>query len=192
MRYLSILLLLSVLMSSASCGNNYSPKPRGYFRIEFPQKAYQKYEGDCPFSFDYPVYAQVVPDRSRDAKPCWLDVNFPQFNGKIHLSYQAITSKEIFNELVEDARTFAFKHTVKATAIDEGKISYPEKHVYGIYYSISGNTASSVQFFLTDSTKNYLRGALYFNEAPRLDSIKPVLEFVEKDINVFIKSFEWK
>jgi gliding motility-associated lipoprotein GldD len=174
------------------CTQDYSPKPRGYFSIKFPEKKYQTYTGDCPYNFDFPVYASVAPDTNSDAKPCWLDISFPEFNGKIHLSYQPVSSREQFNQLVEDARTFAFKHTVKATAIDEGLISYPDKKVYGVYYSIEGNTASSVQFFLTDSTKNYLRGALYFNEKPRLDSIQPVLDFIKKDIDVMIKSFKWK
>jgi len=175
-----------------SCGTEYSPKPRAYFRIELPEKKYQSYSGDCPYNFDFPVYALVQPDSSRDVKPCWLDVNYPQFNGRIHLSYQPISSTAEFNQLTEDARTFAFKHTVKATAIDEAIISYPKEKVYGIYYSIDGNTASSVQFFLTDSTKNYLRGALYFNEQPRLDSIQPVLDFIKKDIDHMIKTFKWK
>ena len=175
-----------------SCGTEYSPKPRAYFRIEFPEKKYQTYSGDCPYTFDFPEYAQVQPDSSRDSKPCWLNVNYPQFNGRIHLSYQPISSSAEFNLLSEDARTFAFKHTVKATAFDEGIISYPREKVYGIYYSIDGNTASSVQFFLTDSTKNYLRGALYFNEQPRLDSIQPVLDFVKKDIDQMIKTFKWR
>lgn len=174
------------------CTQDYSPKPRGYFNIKFPEKKYQTYTSNCPYTFDYPEYAKVLPDTQADAKPCWLDVAYPEFNGRIHLSYQPITSRQQFNQLVEDARTFAFKHTVKATAIDEGIISYPDRNIYGIYYSIDGNTASSVQFFLTDSTKNYLRGALYFNEQPRLDSIQPVLDFVKKDIDVMIKSFKWK
>lgn len=184
--------LLILLLFLASCTSDYSPKPRGYFNIELPEKKYQSYSGDCPYSFDFPVYAKVLPDVQKDAQPCWLDVSYPDFNGKIHLSYQPITSKTEFNQLVEDARTFAFKHTVKATAIDEGVISYPDRNIYGIYYAIDGNTASSVQFFLTDSTKNYIRGALYFNEQPRLDSIQPVLDFIKKDIDVMIKSFKWK
>lgn len=184
--------LLVICFFLSSCGNDYSPKPRGYFKIDLPEKKYQTYTGECPYSFDFPVYAQVQPDSSRGAKPCWINVNYPQFNGRIHLSYQSITSEKQFNQLIEDARTFAFKHTVKATAIDEGMISYPEKKVYGIYYSIEGNTASSVQFFLTDSTKHYLRGALYFNEQPRLDSIQPVLNFIKKDIDLMIRSFKWK
>ena len=192
MRTSSIYGLLVFCLILNCCTQDYSPKPRGYFSIKFPEKKYQNYDQDCPYSFNYPVYAEVVPDTERDAKPCWLNVSFPEFNGKIHLSYQPVTSRGQFNQLVEDARTFAFKHTVKATAIDEGIISYPEKKVYGIYYSIDGNTASSIQFFLTDSTKNYLRGALYFNEKPRLDSIQPVLDFIKKDIDVMIKSFKWK
>lgn len=192
MRRLFAFFFAGLLCSLAACQADYTPKPRGYFRIEFPEKRYQSYTGQAPYRFDYPVYAQVLPDKSRDAKPYWIDVSFPEFNGRIHLSYQPITSQKVFNELVEDARTFAFKHTVKATAIDEAMIAYPDRKVYGILYSIDGNTASSVQFFLTDSTKHYLRGALYFNEQPRLDSIKPVLDFVKKDIDVLIKSFRWK
>ncbi|HXI01315.1 MAG TPA: gliding motility lipoprotein GldD [Sphingobacteriaceae bacterium] len=185
------LFILGGFILLSSCGNEYTPKPRGYFKINLPKKQYQSYSDNCPYNFDYPVYGKILPDSSRDAKPCWIDVSFPQFNGRIHLSYQQITSRKVFNELIEDARTFAFKHTVKATAIDERYISYPDKKVYGTYYTIAGNTASSIQFFLTDSTKNYIRGALYFHEQPRLDSIQPVLGFLKEDIDVLIKSFKW-
>lgn len=174
-----------------SCGNDYSPKPRGYFKIDLPEKKFQTYKSDCPFTFEYPVYSSVVTDSARNAMPCWKDLVYPGLNGRIHLSYEAITSKAQFNQLTEDAHTFVFKHTVKATAIDESVINMPDKNVYGIYYTIDGNAASPVQFFLTDSSKNYLRGALYFNEKPRLDSIQPVLDFVKKDIDVMIRSFRW-
>lgn len=185
------MLIISCLMA---CGNNhdYSPKPRGFFRIVFPKRQYQQYSDGCPFTFTYPKYASIEPDRAPNSKPCWLNMQFPQFKGTLHLSYQPVTSKKVFNELTEDARTFAFKHTVKATSIDEGIISYPDRKIYGIYYTIDGNAASSAQFFLTDSTKHYIRGALYFNSEPRLDSIQPVLDFVKKDMDVVIKSFRWK
>jgi len=192
MRYTG--LLLALLLLFAACGGNhdYSPKPRGYFRVAFPKREYQDYNTGCPYSFSYPKYAVIEPDKAKGAKPCWVNMQFPQFKATLHLSYQPVTSKKVFNELVEDARTFAFKHTVKATAIDEGVIAYPDRKVYGIYYTIDGNAASSAQFFLTDSTKNYLRGALYFNSEPRLDSIQPVLNFIKKDMEVMIKSFKWK
>ena len=192
--------LICAILFFASCGGNadYSPKPRGYYRIIFPAKEYRAYSGVGPFTFQYPKYAFIDTDliSRKSAKlinmKSLLNIQFPQFNGTLHLSYESITSPRVFNELVEDARSFAFKHTVKATSIDQGVISYPDRKVYGIYYTIDGNAASSVQFFLTDSTKNYLRGALYFNSEPRLDSIQPVLTFVKKDVDVMIKSFRWK
>lgn len=185
--------LITVLFITACGGSNdYSPKPRGYYRINYPAKEYQAYTEGCPFTFDYPKYAQIEPDKDRKAEPCWQNIQFKQFNATLHLSYQPVTSKTAFNQMVEDAHKLSFKHTVKATSIDEAIIAYPDRKVYGIYYTIEGNAASSAQFFLTDSTRHYLRGALYFNSEPRLDSIQPVLAFIKKDVDVMIKSFKWK
>ncbi|QNL51153.1 gliding motility lipoprotein GldD [Olivibacter sp. SDN3] len=185
-------LVFFLVATVTACEGDYTPKPRGYFRIQFPEKGYKQYKSACNFSFNYPTYALIEPDTSAQAKPCWMDVAFPAFNARLHLSYYPVRSNEVFNELTEDARTFAFKHTVKATAIDEALISYPDKKVHGVFYTIEGNTASAMQFFLTDSSENYLRGALYFNEKPRLDSIQPVLKFLKDDLHVMIESTEWK
>ena len=190
--YFFLFAFLCLLAFSACNSNNYTPKPRGYFKIDFPAKSYQVYDNGCPFSFDYPHYANMAVDRSRGAEPCWYNLIFPQFNGRLHLTYYDVSSKKEYENLVEDARTFAFKHTVKANAIDQKIINYPEKKVYGIYYAIEGNTASSVQFFLTDSLKHYFRAALYFNEKPRYDSIQPVVSFIKKDLDRMISTFKWK
>lgn len=174
------------------CQRHYSPKPRGFFRIELPEKEYHRFSADCPYTFNIPVYAKMEPDRSADAQPCWMDVHFPQFNARIHLSYMPISGPSNFNELVEDARTFVFNHTVRATAIDQQRIRQSEAGVFGLKYEISGNTASNIQFFVTDSTRHYLRGALYFYEKPRLDSIQPVLDFLRADIDTLIHSLRWE
>ena len=181
-----------LVFSACSNSNSYAPKPRGYFKIDFPAKAYRLYSKDCPFSFEYPEYAVLQGDNSADTQPCWYNLSFPQFNGRLHLTYYDVSSKKEYENLVEDARTFAFKHTVKANAIDQKIINYPEKKVYGVYYAIEGNTASSVQFFLTDSTRHYFRAALYFNERPQYDSIQPVVAFIKKDIDRMISTFKWK
>jgi gliding motility-associated lipoprotein GldD len=195
------LLLLPVLLMLAACSGNhdYSPKPRGYFRIVFPQKEYQEYNGPYPFTFIYPKYAVIEKDSTPQTRvkklinmKYLLNMQFPQFGGTLHLSYESITSKKVFDELTEDARTFAFKHTVKATSIDQSVIHNADRKIYGIYYTIEGNAASSVQFYITDSVKNYMRGALYFNTTPRIDSLQPVLKFVKKDIDTMIKTFRWK
>ncbi|TWI99415.1 gliding motility-associated lipoprotein GldD [Mucilaginibacter frigoritolerans] len=192
MKYLGILVLALLLFASCSGNHDYAPKPRGFYRIVFPKKDYQQYVASAPFTFVYPKYAYIEPDKKPDAKPYWLNMQFPQFNGTLHLSYEHVLSQKEFDELIEDAHKLSFKHTVKASSIDQGVIYYPDRKIYGIYYTIDGNAASSIQFYLTDSTRNYIRGALYFNNEPRLDSIQPVLTFVKKDVDILIKSFRWK
>src|SRR5690606_2384860 len=188
----TILFLTTCGLFFLSCNADYSPKPRGYHRIVLPEKAYQDYTGTCPYTFRIPVYARIEPDQSSDAQPCWADLVFPQFNARVHLSYMPVDGRDNFNQLVEDARTFAFNHTVKATAIDQLRITRPDAQVYGLKYEIKGNTASGIQFFVTDTNRHYLRGALYFNEKPRLDSIQPVLDFIREDIDTLIHSLQWK
>lgn len=178
----------------AACGNNdYSPKPRGYHRIVFPEKEYELADiAGCPFSFEKPIYSVVKEDDKAPDQPCWKNLEFPQFNSKLHLSYYKISPKATLDELREDARTFVFKHTSKASAIDQASIFIPEHNIQGLEYIIQGNTASNYQFYLTDGKKNYLRGALYFNEKPNLDSIQPVLDFLKKDIKHLIHTVRWK
>lgn len=183
--------MLAVVLYACN-GNSYSPKPRGYHHIVLPKKSYRLFDKGCAYSFDYPIYAEMIPEESKSQQSCWYNLYFKQFNGRLHMTYYDVFSKKEYEGLVEDARTFAFKHTVKANAIDQKLISYPEKKVYGIYYAIEGNTASSVQFFLTDSVKHYFRGALYFNERPKYDSIQPVVSFIKKDIDKMIETFKWK
>ena len=195
-----LIVLVTAIAFMAACHSNsdYSPKPRAYSRLYFPQRAYRTFDTVYPFTFVYPKYAYIEKDLHPQASDklqnmkYLLNIQFPSLNGTLQLSYESVTSKKEFNELTEDARTFAFKHTVKATSIDQNLIRNPIHKIYGIYYTINGNAASSIQFFVTDSTKNYLRGALYFNTPPRLDSIQPVLDFVKKDVDTLIKTLRWK
>ncbi|WP_246163582.1 gliding motility lipoprotein GldD [Sphingobacterium humi] len=185
--------ILAFILLITSCGQaDYSPKPRGYFRINFPEKSYHQIPNGCPFQFEIPDYASYNDEGINQQHPCWKNIDFPAFNARLHLSYFPISKESTLAQLTEDARTFAFKHSTKATAIDQSKISIPEHKVHGLQYIIGGNTASNYQFYLTDSSKHYLRGALYFNEKPQLDSIQPVLEFIKADIKQLIHSLEWK
>ena len=192
LKYIILFQIVLLLSFSACRDHDYSPKPKAYYRIEFPKKAYQSILAPVPFSFDYPKYATLEKDISRDAQKNWYNLHFKQFNGYLHLTYYDVSGKGEYENMVEDARKLAFKHTIKASAIDQKVIYYPDRKVYGIYYAIEGNTASSVQFFLTDSTKHYFRGALYFNERPQYDSIAPVISFIKKDIDTLISTFRWK
>ncbi|MCI0921501.1 gliding motility lipoprotein GldD [Sphingobacterium rhinopitheci] len=187
-----IWLFFLVILYSSCANQDFSPKPRGFHRIEFPDKEYIKMEEGCPFTFEIPIYTTLKTDDTKNAGKCWKNLAFPQFNATLHLSYFDIDEKSTFNKLIEDARTFAFKHTTKATSIDQKKIINTPNNIYGLEYYIQGNTASNYQFYVSDSTNHYLRGALYFNEKPNLDSIQPVLDFLKTDIEHLISTIRWK
>ncbi len=177
-------------ISVIACQRSYTPKPRGYLRLDFPRKEYVRFDSTCPFRFDYPAYSRVVPDRDYNSEPCWLNIDFPGFEGRIHISYKTIDGN--LYKYVEDSRALAYKHTIKADAILETVYSYPGAGVYGILYDIKGNAASSLQFYLTDSIRHFLRGSLYFNTVPDKDSLAPVISYFREDIIRLIESFEWK
>jgi gliding motility-associated lipoprotein GldD len=183
------LFFLIVLLSLAACKKKYLPKPRGYFRIDFPEKKYQYYKSDCDYSFEYPVYGKIVKYDNSDAGPCWINIEFPPYKGKIHITYWPL--EDNLYQHVEDVRSLAYKHIIKADDIIESQIMYPERNVYGIFYTIKGNTASSASFFITDSTQHFLSGALYFSVRPNSDSLAPVINFFKKDMQHLIKTFEW-
>lgn len=189
------LMLIAVpVLALAACGGDdddlYTPKPKGYFRIDFPEKTYTSFDTTCPFTFNYPTYARIEPDRDRRAEPCWINMNFPQFKAQLHLSYKPVTGD--IGKYMEDSRTLAVKHTIKATSIEEQPVIRDSSRVYGLVYEIEGNAASSVQFYLTDSTNHFLRGALYFNAKPNKDSLGVVIDFIRKDIHKMIQTLEWK
>ena len=174
----------------SACDETYTPKPKGYFRIDLPEKKYALYQSNnCPFQFDLPDYAIVANYHDSITQPCWKYIRFPKFNCEIFLTYKPVNNN--INTFLEDSRTLAYKHTVKADAIDETLVETPNK-VYGMIYDIGGNAASSVQFYATDSITHFIRGALYFNTAPQPDSLAPVIQFVRQDVVKLMTSLRWK
>ena len=189
-----ISILISFFLVSA-CGSDdddttIAPKPRAYFRLAFPEKKYVKYDSVCPFTFEMPVYAKMEDDKTAMAEPCWTNLNIPSLHATINLTYKEINGN--LASYLENTYTFVSKHTIKASGIQQEVISKDSTKVYGLIYNIGGNAASSVQFFLTDSTKHFLRGALYFYAVPNIDSIKPAVDFVKADIYHMIETFRWK
>ena len=179
----------------SSCQSGYVPKPEGYFHIPLPEKKYQLFDQPgYPYSFEYPTYARVVKDSSffgdKTENPWWINIDFPQFNGRIYISYKNIQGND-FKKLLNDAFNLTNKHSVKATSIDDSTMTTPN-NVHGVYFKVGGNVATSNQFFLTDSTQHFLRGALYFDATPNQDSLKPVNAFLSDDMKHLINTFHWK
>ena len=162
----------------------------GHFRIDFPQKQYRLYDSLSPFIFEYPVYGNISYNVGKVKEPYWFNIEFPQYRAKIHFSYKKVNGD--LEKIVDEAHNFAYSHSVKADAINELQWSHPENKVYGILYDIKGNAASSVQFIVTDSTKNFLRGALYFSAQPNEDSLAPVIKFLREDIVHLVETLKWK
>lgn len=174
----------------AACGGGYAPKPRGYYRIDFPEKRYRIYDSIYPFRFNMPVYAHLSPMGQGEQGQRFMNIDIPRYRARIHLTHLDIHGN--LELMIEDAFAMAYKHTQKADAIDEQTYIDEQKRVYGLLYDIKGNSASSVQFFLTDSLRHYIRGALYFNCRPNKDSLAPVVQFIMADIVELMETWEWK
>lgn len=180
----------------AACQRVYTPKPRGYFRITLPEKAYRVFdEPGYPYTFEYPVYARIVKDTlffgQAPENPYWINIAFPGLDGKIYLSYKEIGPAHTLDRLVNDAYEMTYKNTVKADEIVPELFRTPN-HVSGIFYNVGGNAATAKQFFATDSTAHFLRGALYFYSVPNADSLAPVVKFVEKDMWHLLETLHWR
>jgi gliding motility-associated lipoprotein GldD len=167
------------------------PKPHGYFRIELPKQEYRLYESVCPINLEVSTAAQIEVFRDRQsADSCWFNIYYPRYNARVHCTYISVGKR--LNDLIDDAYGFAAKHEMKATALRRTMISDTLRHVHGILYDIEGDAASNVQFFLTDSSQHFLRGALYFFNPPNPDSIAPVLQFVRGDIDHIAQTLVWR
>ncbi len=191
----SFILKLFVLFIFCACNNNYTPRPEGYFKINFPEKKYQEFDmPGYPYKFEYPVYGKIVKDSSffgdTTENPWWININFPQFNGTLFISYKEI-GKYTLEKLLNDAFNLTNKHSVRASYIDDS-LMVTQNNIHGMFFKVSGEVATANQFFLTDSTKHFLRGALYFNVAPNQDSLMPVNAFLIEDVRHLINTFQWK
>jgi gliding motility-associated lipoprotein GldD len=190
-----ILLAFSALLFS--CREIGVPKPKGYFRIDLPARDYIKFDnslpqpGNLPLSFEYPSYGRISTEPKPHSGPGWFNIEIPSYNATIYLTYINIKS-DLDSLLEQNYRINIKNHITKADAINEQIISIPGNKVYGALYDLKGNTATAVQFFVTDSVRHYFRGSLYFSAEPNPDSLAPVIDFFREDILHIIETLKWK
>jgi len=193
----AFIVLLLVTAGLMACNSPYTYKKKGYFNIPFPEKEYRSFDQPgYPYTFEFPVYANVLKDTSffdsKPENPWWINIDIPRFRGRIYVSYKDINSRNQMDSLVNDAFKMAYKqHTEVSTGIEDSLMQTPNG-VEGIYYTLKGNTATANQFFLTDSTHHFLRGALYFDATPNEDSLSIVNDFLKKDLQHLINTLKWK
>ena len=192
----SLIFLLLLTATLYSCREIAIPKPKGYFRIDLPEKQYRPLENnslttDMPFTFEYPSYGNLSFQAEKGDEPGWFNITFSRYKARIYFTYKKIDND--FEGLLEQTYKMNVKnHITKADAINEHVISNKQDKVYGILYDLKGNTASAVQFYVTDSVKHYLRGSLYFMTEPNADSLAPVIDFFRDDILHLIETLKWK
>ncbi len=195
-RKTSIFTLLIFLSASYSCRDIAVPKPKGHFRIDMPKREYILFDNlpakkpDLPFTFEYPVYGHLSFQVEGKTEPGWFNIEFQPYRAKIYFTYKDVHND--FEALMEQTYMMNVKsHITKADAINEKTFNNKENKVYGILYDLKGNTASAVQFYVTDSINHYLRGSLYFTAEPNADSLAPVIEFFREDIIHLIETLKW-
>lgn len=185
MRNLILLIACGLFLS---CSENYTPKPYGHVRINLPDEHKMKtlsQEESCAFNIKVSEYS--IPINRKEA--CWYNIVYPQHKAVIHLTYKPIENN--LAQLVEDSRSLVMNHSVKADGLDEQIYINDSLKVYGMFYELLGNAANYLQFYVTDSTDHYLRGALYFNIPPNRDSLQPVIDWMKEDMRLMIESVNW-
>ncbi|MCQ2214975.1 MAG: gliding motility lipoprotein GldD [Bacteroidales bacterium] len=193
-KYHSIKVFIALILGSmfmVGCGDNYVPKPHGYFRIDLPEHSYSTFDSlALPYTFEKSDYAVVSPDKKSTEDEHWINISYPQWNCKIHVTYRDI--RGMVEQALEDNRKLAYKHTVKADAIGEEYYDDAEHGLYGALYLIKGNAATPMQFAITDSAANLFRGSVYFWGRPNQDSLAPVVDYLEKDVTKLIESLRFR
>ncbi len=190
MRHALFFFLTGFMIFFESCKKDYTPRPRGYFRISFPVKSYKPLDIQVPYFFLVPTYSMPGHDPLSPNQPNWITIDVPANHAQIHLSYKKIDKN--LETYIEESRSLAYQHSQKASSIEEQLFINPSRKVYGTIYTIKGNAASPMQFYLTDSVRHFLRGSLYIKEVPNSDSLQPVIRFLSQDVLQLIKTTEWK
>lgn len=191
--------LFTILVSFSSflfsCGNDqqsYVPRPKGFNRIDLPAQTYQKLTEKHPYTFEYSKSARVVPDTFATAQKDWIFIYYPQFKANIQLTYKDINNDpKRLQDYINDSFKLTGKHQVRASSIQAQKL-VTTNDLTAMIFKIEGDVPSPYQFYTTDSTKHFLRGAIYFSTATKNDSLAPVVNFIQKDMVHLLNTLQWR
>lgn len=189
-------LILVPLLASLmlSCGDDPIPKPKAFLRLEYPQPDYKNVDVSLPFTFEKNMLAERIRSIKADStnQIYGVDIDYPTLKGTIYLTYKPVSSRDQLMTYIRDAQNLTQKHVIKADEIAERPYLNKEHKVFGMFYEVGGNAASQSQFYVTDSTKHFLNGSLYFYAKPNYDSILPAAVYLKNDIQHIMESLKWK
>jgi gliding motility-associated lipoprotein GldD len=188
---ISNILLTGIGFLIASCQQDYTPKPLGYNRLNLPAPSYRALPDTLPYRFEYSDHAKLLDDTSAISERFWIEIYYPEIKANVHITYKPIRNEKLLKEFLDDAYTLTAKHQIKAYAINE-VISTTPSGKTAVIAELEGEVPSQFQFTITDSSRNFVRGALYFNTKVANDSLAPAIEYMKKDIMHIINTLEWK
>jgi gliding motility-associated lipoprotein GldD len=189
-RFLPALLCSAILLSG--CDRSYLPKPLGYNRLVLPEPSYHPLPDTLPYQFEYSTHARLLDDSSRISERFWIELYYPVLKSNVHITYKKLNNNpKLLKEFMDDAYTLTAKHQIKAYAINEIIATTPSGKT-AVIAELEGEVPSQFQFTITDSSKHFLRGALYFNTKVQNDSLAPAIEYMKKDIMHLINTLEWR
>lgn len=186
---------LGIVILFFSCGQDYTPKPNAFLRLEYPKANYTKANLDLPFSFEVNALATKIKSKqiSAPTESYGINIEYPALKGTIFLTYKTIDNNhKNLEDLLKDAQKFTLEHTIKADEIPVFPYENKERKVYGVFSEVKGDVASPAQFYVTDSVKHFLTGSLYFYAKPNYDSILPAANYLQKDIIHIMETLHWK
>jgi len=179
-----ILIVLSGIFLT-SCKEEVFPKPQSYLHLAYPIADYHRFSNDCPYSFAISKEATIEFQLG-----CNALIHYPKLNATVHITYRRVQNN--LKQILEEADKLTTKHTVKADAILPQAFENKEHKVYGVLFDVQGQSASNVQFHVTDSSKHVLTAALYFKIKPNYDSIFPAVDYLKNDMMKMMETCEWK
>jgi len=190
LRWSALFFLIAILISG--CAKDYQPKPKGYNRLILPALEYRQSPDSLPYQFEYSTSARILRDSSWVSEKYWIEIYYPELKANIHITYKRLNNKEDFlKALLNDSYNLTSKQQIKASAIDE-LITVTPSGKTAVIAEIAGEVPTQLQFTMTDSSRNFLRGALYFNTRVSNDSLAPAIDFMKKETLHFINTLEWK
>ncbi len=184
-KYFTFLSYIAITAAIVGCKDDVLPKPKAYLSLDYPKPNYSNFDKTCGYSFQYNTIGKVV-----DKGNCNFDIDYPKLKATVYLNYKPV--KNNIKELLRDAQKLTYEHVIKADGISEQPYANKERKAYGMFYEVVGNAASQSQFYLTDSTKHFLVGSVYFYAKPNYDSVLPAADYIKNDLRILMESLKWK
>ena len=181
-------IIVFLLMLFLGCQKTTNPKPKAMLGLTFPVQYYDTLTTSCPYQFEKNKIATSIPVKK--SGQCWVNINYPELKATIYISYYPVNDN--LNALLRDAQNITKEHMVKADAIKPEVYTNAEKRIFAEINNVSGDAASTTQFFATDSTSHFISGSVYFRAKPNYDSILPAATYLYKDVVHLIETLEWK